>query len=182
MRCFSSHDLNKIALCPSVLRGVGCFSGDKCDLSHVASTENSPTCLHFLAGKCTRPKCAYIHAQLDPGAPLCSDFSYGGYCENGANCGYRHLRQCADYTNTGVCMNIACRLPHLDRASEQKRRLSSSSGSGTWTAPTLVGSPMDHRWNDEWKTAIPAAPDAAQVADPLNGPGEFSQQQDFIPL
>ena len=153
-KCYSgTHDANKTALCPSVLRRVQCVAGNQCDLSHVASPERVPTCIFHLRGRCTRPECLYSHDAVDPDALVCSDFAHAGYCENGASCQFRHLRQCPDYSNSGDCPRARCRLPHVDEASQQRKQAS-----------------------------IPYSGTAMAVTVTVSDQEVFSQQQDYIPF
>ncbi|KAM5355848.1 hypothetical protein ACJ41O_002494 [Fusarium nematophilum] len=57
-------------------------------------------------------------AQQDwPGAPVCKDFGFNGYCEKGADCTERHVFECPDFSNTGRCKVRGCKLLHRERAS-----------------------------------------------------------------
>lgn len=180
-RCHGSHDDSKLALCPSVLRHIECPAGVACSFSHVVEPERSPTCLFYMRGNCIRPLCPYSHVPVDPSAPLCTDFAYAGYCAEGTSCGRRHLRQCPVYTNTGSCGIYRCRLAHVDQASPRRRR-TSTSGSDSWNAVTLVGSPTDDKCNDEQGPWFLSSANASRVIEPVSGQGMFTQQEDYIPL
>jgi hypothetical protein len=65
----------------------------------------------------------YSHAAVDPSSAICRDFAFLGYCHQGQSCKQRHLRECPDYTNDGRCRNRNCALPHVDRASQMRKRL-----------------------------------------------------------
>ena len=80
-----------------------------------------PACLHFLRGNCSNPDCRYAHVRVNPSASVCRSFATLGYCERGANCTERHVFECPDYANAGVCNNKKCRLPHVDRAGQIRK-------------------------------------------------------------
>ncbi|EXJ82104.1 hypothetical protein A1O1_08173 [Capronia coronata CBS 617.96] len=181
IKCFGAHDPNKLALCPSVSRGVSCFAGPRCSLSHVPSPERSPLCLFFQLGRCSRDNCVYAHTVVNPTAPLCTDFAYAGYCDKGTQCGYRHLRQCPEFTNTGECQDNYCRLPHVVRSTRTKMRDSNGSGTSAGSG-TLVGSPDDEKWDDELDSGSPVTVDRAPAEEYMSGPGDFASQDDFIRL
>lgn len=92
-----------------------------CDLSHEPSPHRSPACVHFLRGRCSNPDCRYAHIRVNPGAPVCREFATLGYCEKGASCEERHVHECPDYANNGVCHKKRCRLPHVDRAGQIRK-------------------------------------------------------------
>lgn len=79
--------------------------------------------MHFLRGRCSNPDCRYAHIRVTPGAPVCRAFATLGYCEKGAECGERHVHECPDYANTGVCNKKRCRLPHVDRAGQIRKKI-----------------------------------------------------------
>lgn len=58
---------------------------------------------------------------MNPGAPVCRPFASLGFCERGATCTERHIFECPDYANTGICNNKKCRLPHVDRAGQIRK-------------------------------------------------------------
>ncbi|KAL1846771.1 hypothetical protein Daus18300_014141 [Diaporthe australafricana] len=51
------------------------------------------------------------------GAPVCQSFGVYGYCDKGISCPDRHVFECPDFSNTGVCKTKGCKLPHRERAS-----------------------------------------------------------------
>ncbi|EXJ58870.1 hypothetical protein A1O7_06300, partial [Cladophialophora yegresii CBS 114405] len=112
--CRYAHDPTKVALCLSLLQGVRCPLPSACPFSHAATSKNIPTCNPFLNGTCARPdSCLYWHLDgVRANAELCFDFAFGGYCEKGATCGYRHVRQCYFYAVSGNCINLWCQLAH----------------------------------------------------------------------
>ena len=94
-----------------------CPSGDSCDLSHDLTPHRIPTCLHFAKGSCSNPTCRYTHVRVSPAAPVCRGFGIYGYCEKGLTCEERHIHECPDFSNTGICNTKGCKLPHRHKAS-----------------------------------------------------------------
>ncbi|OJD23836.1 hypothetical protein ACJ73_04812 [Blastomyces percursus] len=119
--CPYIHDPHKVAICKEFLQTGKCVAGSACDLSHEPSAERSPSCLHFLRGRCSNPSCRYAHVRVNPGAPVCHDFAILGYCSKGETCDERHVHECPDYANTGNCGNRKCQLPHVDRAGQIRK-------------------------------------------------------------
>ncbi len=73
--------------------------------------------MHYANGKCNNPSCSYVHAEHSPTDPVCRTFGIYGYCEKGARCPARHVFECPDFSNTGVCKLKGCKRPHIERAS-----------------------------------------------------------------
>jgi hypothetical protein len=119
--CPFVHDPSKVAICKDFLQTGQCSAGMSCDLSHEPSPHRSPTCMHFLRGRCSNPDCRYSHVRVTPGAPVCRAFATLGYCEKGASCEERHVHECPDYANTGTCPKKRCQLPHVDRAGQIRK-------------------------------------------------------------
>ncbi|KAL2419743.1 hypothetical protein ABEF95_006603 [Exophiala dermatitidis] len=178
LNCLGLHDDNKLALCPAVLHNVRCLLGQACDLSHVPSPERSPICRFFQIGRCDRGNCVYAHTLVDPDAPLCDDFAYAGYCDRGAQCRYRHLRQCPEFASTRGCNNTGCRLPHVVRSSQRVRRRLDGSAMSSGSM-TLEGSPVKNKLKYGPDSSAPAP---GSVEEPMEGPRDFTQEQDFIGL
>lgn len=182
--CLYVHDPNKVAICKEFLHGK-CSAGIGCDLSHEPSPHRSPTCMHFLRGRCANPECPYAHVRVTPGAPVCRDFATLGYCGKGADCEERHVHECPDYANTGVCNKKRCRLPHVDRAG-QIRKNAAVKAEGTIAANEQDGDESDASSEEEENEEI----DSDDVdSDGSDGESEFiegvdtselSQQQDFV--
>lgn len=124
--CPYIHDPEKVAICKDFLQKGTCPSGDSCDLSHKPIPERVPACLHFLRGKCSNSSCRYAHVRVNPSAPVCRAFAILGYCEKGASCNERHVHECPDYANNGVCGNKTCHLPHVDRAGQIRKHAAKS--------------------------------------------------------
>lgn len=109
-------------MCKDYLQKGICPAGDACDRSHKPTPERVPACLHFLRGKCSNISCRYAHIRVNPSAPVCKDFAVLGFCGKGADCTERHVHECPGYAKTGVCHNKKCRLPHVDRAGQLRKR------------------------------------------------------------
>lgn len=147
--CHFTHDPDKVAICKDYLQHGKCPAGDYCDLSHTPSPHRSPVCSFFLRGKCTNEDCRYAHIRVNPGAPVCRGFATLGYCEKGADCLDRHVTECPDHANSGVCHNPKCRLPHVDRAGQLRKA----------AAPTSTGKTLS--------TSDDAAEDESSSEDQL---------------
>ncbi|KAJ5622479.1 hypothetical protein N7528_005711 [Penicillium herquei] len=119
--CLFTHDPSKVAICKDFLQTGNCNAGISCDLSHEPSPHRSPTCLHFIKGRCSNDNCRYAHVRTTPGAPVCRGFATLGYCEKGAECEERHVHECPDYANSGICHKKRCKLPHVDRAGQIRK-------------------------------------------------------------
>ncbi|KAG6362185.1 hypothetical protein INS49_010415 [Diaporthe citri] len=92
--CRYIHDPSRVAACKDLLLKGTCSAGDQCDLSHDLVPERTPHC-----------------------APVCHSFGFYGYCDKGISCPDRHVFECPDFSNTGVCKTKGCKLPHRERAS-----------------------------------------------------------------
>lgn len=115
--CRYVHDPDKVALCKDFLKDGKCPNGESCDLSHELTPERVPNCLHFAKGQCSRPDCPFTHSKASPSAPVCAAFGFCGYCDKGADCTDRHVFECPDFSNTGICKTRGCKLLHRERAS-----------------------------------------------------------------
>lgn len=117
-----------------------------------------------------------------PGALVCSSFAKVGFCEKGADCTKRHVYECPEYTNTGVCNKKTCRLPHVDRAA-QLRKIS-----GTATPKNLTDTDLSDLSDDKPPYPEEEDIDSDFVDEELLLPpefdvsNEFEQQLDFVQL
>lgn len=68
--------------------------------------------------------------KVSPAAPVCRSFGIYGYCEKGASCPERHVFECPDFSNTGVCKSKGCKLPHRERASVLRKTASKDPDTG----------------------------------------------------
>ncbi|KAL3478973.1 hypothetical protein BJX99DRAFT_223331 [Aspergillus californicus] len=176
--CLFTHDPNKVAICKDFLQTGQCSAGNSCDLSHEPSPHRSPACVHFLRGRCSNPACRYAHVRVTPGAPVCRAFATLGYCEKGETCEERHVHECPDYANTGVCTKKNCRLPHVDRAGQIRKNAAPKESAGT-------DDESDESSEDEYEAIGSDDVDSDYLSDEgelIEGAdtGEISQQQDFI--
>lgn len=128
--CRYLHNPAKVAVCKDFLLKGDCAHGSDCDLSHDLTPERTPFCLHYAKGNCTNPQCPYTHSQVSAGAPVCRPFGIYGYCSLGADCTERHVFECPDFSNTGVCKTKNCKLPHRERASFMRRANQASDAVG----------------------------------------------------
>ncbi|KAM0280361.1 hypothetical protein ACHAQH_004074 [Verticillium albo-atrum] len=115
--CRYIHDASKVAVCRDFLQKGKCANGEECDLSHDLCPQRTPTCLHFIKGNCANHECPYAHNNVSPGALVCRPFGLYGFCDAGQECTERHVSECPDFSNTGVCKTKGCKLLHRERAS-----------------------------------------------------------------
>lgn len=191
-RCLYTHDPTSVAICKDFLQKGVCPAGDYCDLSHDLSPERTPTCLHFLRGRCSNNPCRYAHIGLSPSALVCFDFATFGFCKKGALCSDRHVHECPAYANTGVCNDTKCRLPHPDSAGQIRQQNSNSNSTSTMnTKPAVadnensggvtVDSPgqekddYDHKSNDDTNFTRPNQNHSTSASE-----RQFLTQQDFV--
>ncbi|XDG09152.1 hypothetical protein ABKA04_008767 [Annulohypoxylon sp. FPYF3050] len=85
-------------------------------------SRRTPLCVHFAKGNCHNPSCSYVHAEHSPADPVCRSFGTYGYCEQGAQCPDRHVFECPEFSNTGICKNKGCKRPHIERASVLRKK------------------------------------------------------------
>jgi hypothetical protein len=185
-RCRYVHDPHKVAICKDFLQHGDCPNGDHCDLSHDPIPERTPTCLHFARDSCTKPDCRYAHVKVSPAAPVCRDFGFYGYCQRGAGCADRHAFECPDFSNTGVCKNKGCKLPHRERASVLRRGGATSGGRDLFNG--VDDEEMeDLTSDDDDGESIDEDDVDSDEVDEFIGPDEngdldFAEQKDFIEL
>jgi hypothetical protein len=182
--CPFVHDPSKVAICKDFLQTGQCSAGMSCDLSHEPSPHRSPTCMHFLRGRCSNPDCRYSHVRVTPGAPVCRAFATLGYCEKGATCEERHVHECPDYANTGACPKKRCQLPHVDRAG-QIRKAAAAAAKADASADNEDES--DQSSEEEDYDAIDSDDVDSDEFDDVSvellegvDSGEMAQQHDFI--
>ncbi|KAF2151342.1 hypothetical protein K461DRAFT_171613 [Myriangium duriaei CBS 260.36] len=182
-RCHFQHDVDKLAICKEFLRHGECAAGEDCNLSHEPTPHRVPTCLHFLRNNCTKPDCRYSHVQVDPSAPVCKDFARLGFCEKGAACVDRHVSECPDYTNTGVCRNSKCRLPHIDRAGTLRKAAAQKAAKGSDDDVSFDVSSDEGNYDEidsDDADSDEMGEEDVVMAGSSDAGGELSQQQDFI--
>ncbi|KAL6230397.1 hypothetical protein BDW75DRAFT_222812 [Aspergillus navahoensis] len=176
--CPYIHDPNKVAICKDFLQTGKCSAGNSCDLSHEPSPHRSPACVHFLRGRCSNPECRYSHVRVTPGAPVCRDFATLGYCEKGETCEERHVHECPDYANTGVCKKKHCRLPHVDRAGQIRKNAAPKEAEGDDESDaSSEEEDFDEIGSDDVDSDYLS--DEGELIEGAET-GEVSKQQDFI--
>lgn len=170
-----------MAICREFLQQGECANGDNCDLSHDPIPERTPTCLHFARDSCTKPDCRYAHVKVSSAATVCRDFGFYGYCRKGASCTDRHVWECPDFSNTGVCKNKGCKLPHRERASVLRRGASASNGNSNGDDEMEDVSSDDESIDDD---DIDSDEVDEFIGHDKDGDGglAFAEQQDFIEL
>ena len=175
-------------MCKDYLQTGDCPAGTSCDLSHEPSPERVPACLHFLRGKCSNTTCRYAHVRVNPAASVCKDFAILGYCSQGAKCSERHVHECPNYANSGVCRKPKCHLPHVDRAGQIRKHTANvtdvASGSAEDDDSDLV-SDDDY---DEIDTDDVDSDDLEEIPTQFASDARsdvsynISQQKDFVPF
>jgi len=178
-RCRYMHDPSKVSACKDFLQKGECADGDACDLSHDLTPERTPHCLHFAKGNCTNPNCRYTHVTVSPGAPVCRSFGIYGYCDKGAECPHRHVYECPDFSNTGVCKTKGCKLLHRERASVL-RKANQARDAGAEEAMVDVSSDDDGDSADSDDVDSDAVDEFVGADDAPDL--DFATQKDFIEL
>lgn len=173
-----------MAICKDfLLQGGGCPHGEHCDLSHDPTPERTPTCLHFARDSCTKPDCKYAHVKVSPAAPVCRDFGFYGYCGKGAACSDRHVFECPDFSNTGVCKAKGCKLPHRERASVLRR---GGGGAAAAAAEDEEMADLSSDEDDDGESIDDDDVDSDEVDEFIGtdeqGGLDFAEQRDFIAL
>jgi hypothetical protein len=178
-RCRYTHDPSKIAVCKDFLRSGRCAAGDACNLSHETTPHRVPACTHFLRGNCTNPDCRYAHVAVNPAAPACRAFGTIGYCEKGAECTERHVFECPDYANTGICRNKKCRLPHVDTAGNMRKAKTAETKTDEAETSDLSSDEESYDGIDYDDVDSDDFSDN-EVMGGTEGDHELSQQQDYV--
>lgn len=175
--CRFVHNHAKVAACKDFLQKGNCAYGDHCDLSHDLIPERTPHCVHFAKGNCSKDDCSYTHHMLSPDARVCRDFGFYGYCDKGISCSDRHSYECPDFSNTGVCNNEHCKLPHRERAHVLRQAAAARE--------QPVGDDGDDPSSDEDGDSIGSDEVDSDEVDEFvgaDGATDFDLQQDFIGL
>ncbi|OQE13317.1 hypothetical protein PENFLA_c050G08250 [Penicillium flavigenum] len=180
--CPFVHDPSKVAMCKDFLQTGQCAAGSSCDLSHEPSPHRSPTCMHFLRGRCANPECRYAHVRVTPGAPVCRAFATLGYCEKGDACEEKHVHECPDYANTGACHKKRCQLPHVDRAGQIRKAAAAAASKADLGEDESDPSSEEENYDaiDSDDVDSDAFDDSPEELIEGVDSGEMSQQQDFI--
>lgn len=139
--------------------------------------------MHFLRGRCSNPECRYAHVRVTPGAPVCRDFATLGYCEKGAACEERHVHECPDYANTGVCNKKRCLLPHVDRAGQIRKITANKAGPSPSEDDDADLSSEEEEYDEidsEDVDSDESDDDTTEFIISGVDSGELAQQQDFV--
>lgn len=147
-------------------------------MSHEMTYHRVSACTHFLRGNCTNDACRYPHVDISPSAPVCRAFAVYGYCELGEACSRRHVVECPDYANRGVCTNDLCQLPHIDRASALRKAAQRQAKMGSEGESDLSSDDGASSHESEIDEVDDNMEDA--VMSGSANTRELSQQQDFI--
>lgn len=148
----------------------------------MSTPERVPACVHFLRGKCANSSCRYAHVQVNASAPVCGDFAILGFCAKGEACSDRHVFECPDHANKGLCRRTKCRLPHVDRAGQIRKHLGTKSTG-------LTVDPADDENNDivsdEETSSDQEDVDSDGMEEIMDWPDDagshaISEQQDFV--
>ncbi|TRX98902.1 hypothetical protein FHL15_000244 [Xylaria flabelliformis] len=149
-----------------------CPKGDNCDLSHDITEQRTPLCMHYANGNCNNPSCSYVHAEHSPTDPVCRTFGIYGYCEKGARCPARHVFECPDFSNSGICKLKGCKRPHIERASILRKANKQASSEE-----------MDDLSSEDEDTADSDDVDSDEVEEFIGHNDDdlsFAEQKDFI--
>ncbi|ODV64443.1 cleavage polyadenylation factor RNA-binding subunit YTH1 ASCRUDRAFT_84246 [Ascoidea rubescens DSM 1968] len=115
--CKYKHDPNHIALCRKFISGKCNPDYNQCSLSHFPNQFNSPTCVFYLKGFCSKGEnCSFNHVKTDKNAKICRLFTLGGWCDRGLSCKFKHIYECPDFINEGLnpCpRGKNCKLSHV---------------------------------------------------------------------
>lgn len=143
LSCPYTHDPDRVAICPRFLLSNSCPEGDACDLSHDPTPHRVPACVHFLRGNCSNTNCRYAHIRVNPAAPICRPFAIEGYCEQGGDCTERHVHECPEFDEKGVCTDQKCKLPHIERAGRRRMAAAAAAASKPTISPSGSGHDMN---------------------------------------
>jgi hypothetical protein len=94
-------------------------------------------------------------------------------------CEERHVHECPDYANTGVCGKKHCRLPHVDRAGQIRKNAAPKedvTGNGEESDASSEEEEYDEIGSDDVDSDYLSDEELIEGAET----GEISQQQDFV--
>jgi hypothetical protein len=103
---------------------------------------------------------------------VCKAFGFYGYCDKGADCTERHVFECPDFSNTGVCKTKGCKLLHRERASVLRSRAMAEEGQGEDVSSDEEPVDSDDVDSD----------DVAEFIEAESDDSDFENQKDYIPL
>ncbi|KAK2609771.1 hypothetical protein N8I77_003256 [Diaporthe amygdali] len=108
------------------------------------------------------------------GAPVCQSFGFYGYCEKGISCPDRHVFECPDFSNTGVCKTKGCKLPHRERASVLRK-------ANAALAQNASGDDEDDLSSDDGNNSVSSNDvDSDEVEEFIGEEDPMDFEQDFI--
>lgn len=108
--CRKRHDPNKVSLCNKFIFTSNCTATD-CPYQHKIIRDKMPLCLYFYAGRCSKDNCPFLHVKLGMDVHVCDKFM-AGHCDKGELCSKRHTRDCEEHFETGICLDVNCKLMH----------------------------------------------------------------------
>ena len=117
----------------------------------------------------------------NPSAPVCRAFATIGYCRKGAECTERHVHECPDYSNTGVCGNKKCHLPHIDKADQMKKHAANNVGSRAVSTYDDDSDFISDEDNDSANSDIDSD-GLEELTNRTDTSHALSQQRDFVHL
>jgi len=123
--------------------------------------------------------------KVNPAALVCRPFATLGYCEKGADCFDRHVLECPDYTNSGICKSERCRLPHVDRAGQlRKNAATAKDTSPADSIEELDVSSDGEEYESDENDVDSDGLDEDAVMSGVSGHADhtLSQQQDYVHL
>jgi len=128
---------------------------------------------------------------VNPAAPICHDFAREGYCDKGASCPQRHVWECPDYDEKGICKVKGCKLPHIEHAGRRRLAAAAAAAVATQTGDDATeGEEPDISSDEEEEDEEPFGSDDVDsdfVDDEPFLPGmkqdddeTLAEQQDFV--
>ncbi|SCV74394.1 BQ2448_6826 [Microbotryum intermedium] len=194
LRCRYIHDSHRVSICPNFLRSKCPLPSSTCALSHEPNAHRSPHCIHH--PHCTRrPNCPFSHIDALPPlseSTICRPFVEYGWCELGEKCRSRHANECPRFSETGVCEEKGCRLPHVLR-----RRNDAKSADRAKKKDEAGGDDLGIDWNagPEWtvgekrkaegqreETEVEVRGEKRRKAGLTFERNELAQNQDYVRL
>lgn len=136
--------------------------------------------MHFLRGRCVNPECRYAHVRVNPGAPVCRAFATLGFCDKGDTCEDKHVHECPDYANTGVCNKKRCQLPHVDRAGQIRKAAAAAAADAAAGLSDASSEEETYDAIDSEDVDSDEFDDCPEELIEAEDSGAMSQQQDFI--
>lgn len=95
----------------------------------------------------------------------------------------RHIFECPDYANSGICNNKQCRLPHVDRAGQIRKNSFPVTGQGSSDqANNMIEEDDISSEGEEVDSDDVDSDDLAEELMEPNDPDDFSisHQKDFV--